>query len=364
MKVVIRADAGRVVGSGHLMRCLALADELKNNYAKVTFVCRNIQGNMTDFIVKRGYSCEIIPNQEKYFASDHEFYAWMLTNAAYEVEQMTKVLSGIGTPNWLIIDHYGIDYYFEKAMQSLVKNVMVIDDLANRRHECDLLLDQNYYPDRVNRYDNLVPATCIKLLGPEFTILKPEFAQLRKKSSKAEKIVKNIIISFGGSDNEAMTLKTLAAILNNKIKDITFEVVIGQINPYREAIEKICKQHINLKFHYQISNMAELMSKADLFIGSGGTTNWERLCLGLPAIIISTAENQVEVCQNLADKELIHYLGTVSEFSDEKFNEAFTNCIKNYKWRNFVHVHGQQLVDGKGTSRVSGFLFDRAKNEH
>lgn len=287
------------------MRCLTLADALKAADVKVSFICRELPGNLKDYIAQKGYQVSSLS-----FTED-------ITSEA-DAELTLAILKKIpGSISWLIADHYGIDAKWESILRNHVKKIMVIDDLANRHHECDLILDQNYYPDMEQRYSNLLPTSCQKLLGPGYALLRIEFIQARKKLSQKDGNVHRILISFGGSDITNETEKTLLALQMLARPNVHLDVVVGKANPHKHTIKRICSESPNVTFHHQISNIAELMLQADLAIGGGGTSTWERCFLGLPTLTMITADNQIETTEALAKVGVIWNLGLATMVTPE-----------------------------------------------
>jgi UDP-2,4-diacetamido-2,4,6-trideoxy-beta-L-altropyranose hydrolase len=176
---------------------------------------------------------------------------------------------------------------------------MVIDDLADRAHDCDLLLDQNYYRDAESRYNVLVPDHCRCFLGPRFALLRREFREMRKQTVPRPGRIQRLFIFFGGTDPTGETLKALAALREWRRPDIAADIVVGSGNPRRDEIMEACTRLPQVAFHCQVDNIAALMARADLAIGAGGTASWERCSLGLPVILIVVAPNQAEVADNL-----------------------------------------------------------------
>ena len=332
--VVFRLDGGEAIGTGHVMRCLALAKGI--DAAKITFICSADSKSLEKVIIAGG--AEI-----KYITDSHS-----------DAEDTIKIIDQLEKPDWLIVDHYSLEAIWESKVRPFVNNIMVIDDLANRTHDCDILLDQNYYADAKQRYDNLLKNNCTQLLGPSYALLREEFSNATKCTIKEE--VKNILISFGGSDADDFTGKILNLLAAEEYKNISINVVMGAASTHKEAIEQISKQHENINFHCQIDYMAKLMSEADVFIGAGGSTSWERLALGLPAIIIAIADNQIELCENLAKANLIEYIGTSDDFTPELFKEILAKISMDFKWRQLASGNGKKIVDGRGVKKVAAYL--------
>jgi len=209
----IRADSSTDVGSGHVMRCLTLADHLRQKGADINFVCREEPGNLISHIENKRYkvyrlSAGIDLNEERRCAK--------IILSEYETK-----------PDWLIIDHYDIDVLYESSLRKYVKKIMVMDDLANRRHDCDLLLDQNFCEDMKTRYNGLIPNYCIKLIGPEYALLRPEFQKARQSLRERKGEIKRILVSMGGSDPKNEICKVMRALKLLNRTEITIDVVVG-----------------------------------------------------------------------------------------------------------------------------------------
>ncbi|NMC43497.1 MAG: UDP-2,4-diacetamido-2,4,6-trideoxy-beta-L-altropyranose hydrolase [candidate division Zixibacteria bacterium] len=278
----MRTDSSTALGGGHLMRCLALADRLRQTGAEVIFICRDLPGQLSRLAVDRGFGTSILPGEPG--QSD-----WQS-----DAEQTLTTLSGRQPIDWLIVDHYGLDLRWERMLRSKVGRIMVIDDLADRPHDCELLLDQNLTDRPANRYDSLTPPHCRKLLGLKYAILRQEFHDLRPRASARDGRLRRILVSFGGGDITGETEKALAAIRLAGCDDIAVDVVIGGANRRRTEIETSARSMPHVRVHVQTTDMAGLMVSADLTLGGGGISTWERCLLGLPAIVVIQAENQRE----------------------------------------------------------------------
>jgi UDP-2,4-diacetamido-2,4,6-trideoxy-beta-L-altropyranose hydrolase len=342
MEILIRTDASQQIGSGHVMRCLTLANELRQK-ARMSFICRDLPGNMCDYIEQKGYLLHRLPLLGTDWQTDAQ-----QTNAILAAEN--KLI------DWLIVDHYFLNAQWEMTMRPYVNQIMVIDDMANRSHDCDLLLDQNLYTDMESRYKNLVPQHCKQLLGPEYALLRAEFLKARSTLRKRDGNIKRILIFMGGSDPTNETAKALEAIKLLNRSDITVDVVVGESNPYKEQVKQICAKLPNAAYYCQVSNMAELMVKADLAIGAGGSTNWERCCLGLPSLVMTIAENQEYLTQTLHEQGYLISLGAKQKVSAETISQNLYDILNEpERVLSFVD-RGEQLVDGNGAKRVSSMI--------
>lgn len=320
-KIVIRADSSTQIGSGHLMRCLTLAKQLrKNENAEVFFISRNLEGNLNDLVTSEGFKLFTLP-RHNFDATLTGYAEWLTVPQNVDAEETAEILKSLGVIDRLIVDSYAIGAQWETALRPFVKEIFVIDDLANRKHNCDILLDQNFYTDMESRYVGLVPAHCKLKLGPKNALLREEFYEVKKNLRKRDGSIKNILVFYGSSDLTNETMKALQALSKLNLPNVTVNVVVGANNANKNLVEEYCRKH-NFNFFCQVKNMAELMNDADLALGAGGTTTWERLFLELPSVVTAIAENQIEVCECCAESNLIYYLGCYDEVTADKMVSA------------------------------------------
>lgn len=313
MRVTIRADASVQIGSGHIMRCLTLADALRARGAEVRFISRAHPGGAEALLERRGYTCVSLPapiTAAAQVVGDLAHSGWLGVAPEEDLAQSTVALAD-WPADWLVIDHYAIDWRWERAMRSRVPRIMVIDDLADRRHDCDLLLDQNFYRDMDTRYAGLVPAHCKCLLGPGYALLRAEFAAAAACSQREVTPVGRILLFMGGMDGDNATEIALRGLHDIASAGVVIDVVLGASAPHLEQVRALCGITPNARLHVQVDNMAELMANADLAIGACGSATWERCFLGLPTIAIVLADNQRQSAQDLAEAGCIVNLGDV-----------------------------------------------------
>lgn len=324
--VAIRVDSSEQIGSGHLMRCLTLAERLRKDGAEVHFICRELSGNLNHLVREQGFSLHILPRH-----TDHPaltgYAAWLTVPQVVDAEETGEILSRMQPVNRLVVDSYALDAVWEQRLRPLVREIFVIDDLANRPHDCDVLLDQNYYREMRHRYDGLVPPACKLLLGPSHALLREEFYEAREKIGVRDGVLCRILVFYGGSDTTRETEKAIRALVQLQLPSVAVDVVVGGSNSHRAYIEELCAAHDFLHYHCQVSNMAELMARADLCLGAGGTTTWERCFLGLPAIVTAVAENQIQICEDCAEAGYICYLGRWDEVTEADLAKAVQKCI-------------------------------------
>ena len=310
MKVVFRVDSSAQIGSGHLMRCLTLARRFhKEKKAEILFLSRDLPGNLTELVLDQGYRLALLQRIEPE-KSCTGYASWLTVTQDEDAKDCIEILHEKMPIDVLVVDSYAIDETWEKQIRPLVRKIFAIDDLANRKHDCDILLDQNFYLDKDTRYQGLVPENCQLLLGPQHALLREEFYEAKKHLRKRDGRIRNILVFYGGSDLTNETMKALRAIARiDGCGQLTVNVVVGASNPYRGEVKAFCQQYEFLHYYCQVDNLAEFMSEADLSLGAGGTTTWERCFLGLPTIVTAIAENQVKICEDCAIKKLIYYLG-------------------------------------------------------
>jgi UDP-2,4-diacetamido-2,4,6-trideoxy-beta-L-altropyranose hydrolase len=322
LRVAIRTDANVNIGAGHAMRCLTLAHELRRRGAAVWFSCRDLDGNMSSVIESKGFNVFLHALDDPRTRTEQLFDDWQ-EDAAVTVSDLRRM----GDADWVVVDHYGLDHRWEARIAAHAKRVFVIDDLANRRHDCQVLLDQNYYVDADTRYEGLVPAGCATLLGPGFALLRPEFLAARHRLRTRDGKVRRILVSFGGSDPGNLTQKTMLALNALGTTEARCDILVGGSNPNRDRIRQLCERDPRFAYHCQVDNMAELVASADLGLGAGGATTWERCFLGLPTITIALAENQVRTTVDLSEAGACWYLGRAETVTSEILQSAIGRAL-------------------------------------
>lgn len=349
----VRVDSGTKIGIGHVMRCFALVENLKKRFDNILFISNQIPGNLSSFIKNRGYKVYHIQGythiEEKKLNPKN-----IKKRIESDAKQCIKIIENYpNAENWVLVDHYGIDHKWENKIYEHVKKIIVIDDLANRKHNCDVLIDQNFYKNMKNRYKKLLPPNCTQLIGPKYILLRQEFKIARNKVKIREKL-KRILVSFGGSDITNETYKSLLALksLNLKCK---IDVVVGSANPNINSIKEICDCMGSTNLYHNTNKIAKLMVSADLSIGGGGSMTWERCCLGLPAIVSILSKNQHQLIKNVSKVGCVINLGQSNNLSSEDYLNALlkidSKLLKNMSKKCFA------LVDTNGIKRVTTKIF-------
>jgi UDP-2,4-diacetamido-2,4,6-trideoxy-beta-L-altropyranose hydrolase len=281
------------------MRCLTLADALRERGGQSTFICRSHAGHLLDLIHQRGHSATALdPADGLFTAPAYPKHAkWLGTDWATDALQTQQALDD-QVVDWLVVDHYALDRHWEQALRPKTRRIMVIDDLADRPHDCDLLLDQNLGRQAQN-YLSLISCHTQTLIGPAYALLRPEFAQWREHSLKRRERLqlKNLLITMGGVDQTNATSQVLDALTRCKLpNDLQITVVMGPNAPWIAQVQvHAAAMPRSTQVLVGVSNMAQLMAESDLCLGAAGSTSWERCCLGLPAIQLVLADNQKEI---------------------------------------------------------------------
>ena len=360
MRVAIRTDASAVIGTGHFMRCLVLADGLKQQGADVTLLYRSSLPALLDLAVAGGHAVLQLPPaggaqaQDAGVAADVPAHAaWLGVTQPRDAADTVAALASSTPWDWLVVDHYGIDATWESAVRPAARRLMVIDDLADRRHECDVLLDQNVQ-GTASRYDALVPSHCLQLLGPAFALLRPEFALARAGTVARKGAVHNLLICFGGVDAGGATLSALDGVALLPVPPARIDVVVGRGHSALDEVQARCAR-IGAHCHVQTTRLAELMAAADLAIGAGGTVLWERCVTGLPALALCAAENQRGQLAEATALGIVH-APSIGENDAAAIARHVQVMSESVHWREAMSRNGMALVDGLGHRRVAGVL--------
>jgi UDP-2,4-diacetamido-2,4,6-trideoxy-beta-L-altropyranose hydrolase len=349
-KIAIRVDASVLIGTGHFMRCLTLADALKKLGMEVCFISRHLPQHLGDMLTDSGHSYKkLAPVTETTAPQETSYSNWLGTSQLADAHQTSSALAEEEW-DWLIVDHYALDARWETIIRPRVKHILVIDDIADRPHDCDVLLDQNYYPDMDSRYTGKVADHCTLLLGPQYALLRDVFKHLRQDISPRTGKVHAILVFFGGIDLDNCTERAIDALSTVSSAKQKVDVVIGKQHPNRTAIEEKCL-HLGFACHVQTERMAELMAAADLAIGAGGSACWERCSLGLPSLLVTVADNQREIVAGLDQLQACLSIGD-SAISADTISRHLKKIMDDPELLHTLSKNAYALVDGAGALRV------------
>lgn len=370
MKVAFRADASLQIGTGHVMRCLTLADALAARGADCQFICGAHEGNLIEFIRGKGYVAHALPIAHEAstgltapgpeastpLAHSH----WLGATQAQDAEACAPILAA-QRPDWLIADHYALDARWECALAPHYRKLMVIDDLADRPHACDLLLDQTFGRDAAD-YRALVPADCHLLCGSQYALLRPEFAALRPYSlqRRAQPALRELLITMGGVDKDNATGQVLHALRTCPLPaESRITVVMGATAPWLEDVRTQAQDMPwPTRVLVGVSDMAQLMADSDLAIGAAGATSWERCCVGVPTIMLVLAENQRKIAEALCEPGAAHL------FDASKLNNRplITHEYLEPLWLGAMSAAAAAITDGLGVAQVIKALICKAQH--
>lgn len=364
MNVVFRTDASVSMGTGHVMRCLTLGSALRERGAEVSFICRQHNGHMCEVIEGDGFQVARLnaPADGIRPGASNAHSAWLGASWQEDVKQSLTAIEKLGVPpDWLVVDHYAIDARWETGTREHARCTMVIDDLADREHDCEILLDQNLWPEPDTRYSGMVPKHCRQLLGPAYALLRPQFAEARRRAKSRTVGCNRILVSYGGSDEHGFTLLALDAMAAVCLErpGLALDIVVGGRNPRIAELAQQCAGLPNARLHVNTTRMAALMEAADLGIGAAGSTMWERACLGLPSIVTPVADNQVALARHLASIGAVVLVPALSHDGGELL-QAVRMFLGDAMLQGNLSRIGSRLVDGLGAGRVADALTEPA----
>lgn len=363
MDVAIRADASLQLGTGHVMRCLTLAEALKDRGARCRFVCRDHPGHLGNVLLHRGFGITLLPRGDGARLSEGRAgrapsdWSPMLGASWEDDAAQTSDAMGDTSPDWLVVDHYSLDYRWERALQASCENLLVIDDLADRTHDCDVLVDQNL--GRVqSSYSGLDPSGTRVLAGPRFALLRPEFAALRDFSLRRREApaLERIMVSMGGVDMDDATGEVLKELSGAPLSQGThISVVMGASAPWLRSVRaRAASMPWPTEVHVAAENMARLMAASDLAIGAAGTTSWERCCLGLPSLVAILADNQAAGSQALEASGCAVPIGRPGSLGPGLLSALATVSVPDRLVT--MSLASRDITDGLGTQRVAAEL--------
>lgn len=359
MQIVFRTDASLQMGTGHVMRCLTLADALRVLGAQCHFISREHPGHLSDLICQRGHSVTLLPADKLMSATadapapEPAHAAWLGCDWQIDARQTSAILA-VMQPDWLVVDHYALDQRWEETLAPHYRKLIVVDDLADRPHRCDLLLDQNL-GRQPQDYAALVTAHSQLLIGPHFALLRPEFAALRPYSlqrRQVEPALRKLLITMGGVDLPNATGQVMQALKTCELPaDCRIIVVMGLTAPWLQNVRELAAQMpwpTEVVVH--VNDMARRMADSDLAIGAAGSTSWERCCLGLPTLMVVLAENQESGAGALGSALAARFIGRVGDIATQ-LPQAIRELIGTDRLRP-MSLAASAVANGHGVYKV------------
>ncbi len=352
MRIAFRTDASIEIGTGHVMRCLTLAEALSSLGHHCLFICRDHRGNLAEFITAQGFSLHLLskaPEEELELSgldwNDHA--SWLGVSWRQDARETSSVLKQMPI-DWLVVDHYALDACWEQQVSEHTARILVIDDLADRPHRCNLLLDQTF-GRKAEDYQRWVSEECELLCGSRYALLRSEFTQLRTYSlqRRSKPALRQLLITMGGVDKDNVTGQVLGALQDSGLpEDCKIVVVMGRTAPWLSDVRlksEVLPWATEVKVG--VDNMAELMAESDLAIGAAGATAWERSCLGLPSIMVVVAENQKLIAKNLSKVRAAQFL------DKENIGLEMNKIIRSIDL-SLLSNESRNVCDGYGVARV------------
>jgi UDP-2,4-diacetamido-2,4,6-trideoxy-beta-L-altropyranose hydrolase len=346
--VCFRVDASAAMGIGHVMRCLTLANVLRAKGFYTRFICCLLLPHLVEKITQAGHDLVMIePNT----ATNSD-----VLDQCVDAE---KTLAAMADKSWdlswdlMIVDHYCFDCEWEKRLRAASKKIMVIDDLMNRKHDCDILLDQNLERS-ANDYSTWVPEHCAVLVGPQYALLRPEFSHLRKEKVVKREIkntLETLLISLGGSDQTDTLLRILQALKITELPlncQLTLIAGASDMNKLQLEVKGYPWAVTILK---DSDAMAQMTAASDVVIGAAGTSTWERCCLAVPSIIVVLAENQSANAQAMAAKKASLLINNMASLEEELMG-LINGLVRFPEQRVSLGQAASAITDGLGVYKI------------
>ncbi len=367
MRVAVRTDASVTIGTGHVMRCLALAGELRARGAQVVFLCRELPGHLCAAIETEGFAVVPLPqpSSKPVHPVDGPRHAqWLGVPWKLDAAETVRVLDRARRWDWLVVDHYALDARWERAVRARAERVLAIDDLADREHEVDLLVDPTLPADE-SKYNGRVDSQVRLLLGPAFALLRREFAELRQKRLPRSGKVRRLLAFFGGADPTCETEKFLKALSREDLGDVVeTTVIVGSANERAGRLVDFAGDLRGVVIEGPTRKMAEHMARADLMIGTAGTTTWERCCLGLASVIVSVAQNQHVIARETARAGACLHIGPAERVGPAAYLHALHTLLADPRAVAVMSEAAAKLNDGLGAQRVADAMTRLATGGH
>ena len=368
LKIAVRVDSASFIGIGHVMRCLTLVNAITAEHpACVYFFCRDFAGNINQQVEAHGHQLVLMAKSNHDVTGTLAHSHWLGAHINEDVHEFkrlaTNVLSNTSnstsTPqhfDYLIVDHYGIDISWHQQARDITDKLIVIDDLADRVHDCDFIIDQTYNCLE-NKYDDLVPSHCKRLLGTKYAMLRPEFnpelefglSPSQLCQLRVEQFNSNLLVMFGGTDTDNLSQQTLVALEKQPTIN-RVDIIVGSSAVHKQQLSDYCALHSKFRLHIAPTNIAELMLNADIAIGAAGTTSWERCALALPSIVVIQADNQKDIAKSLADDK-ISMVYDKAELA-QALKEGLSNLLAESELRQQMSKKSLMACDGLGSSRL------------
>jgi UDP-2,4-diacetamido-2,4,6-trideoxy-beta-L-altropyranose hydrolase len=358
MSVLIRVDASMLLGSGHVMRCLALAGELKTRGHRVVFVMRPLPGHLISEVRAADFEVFSLPALHSFEAQSQAEWITLAQSPGAQLNDAleTSALLPERLWDWVIVDHYALGVPWQQAMSSIARKLLAVDDQAERPLQCDALLNQNPGA-KAAQYAGLLAPGCKLLLGPQYALLRPEFSESRPRNRDRINVsgTSRVLVSLGAADVHGVTLRVLSALENCGFRGQEVTVVAGAQNPHARELLERC-QVLNYAYLPSTDAMAQLMVQSDWAIGAGGVGMLERCAMGLPSIVLTIAPNQQSGVASAQALGAVVALNPQSGSFAEQLPQAIQQLMSEPKRLQAMALAALQVCDGRGAVRVANAL--------
>lgn len=334
--LVIRADASTQIGTGHVMRCLALAQEALANRIEVIFITSAPPLAISDLLTKKGITMHPLTVQPA---------------GMDDVKETAEIIKRVNA-RWVVLDGYSFnEAYLTAISQSSSTKVLLIDDFAHLKYyDVDMLLNQNI---SAFNYNYQMKRSCSPLLGTKYVLLRDEFLTYPKKTHQQKRRAENVLVTMGGSDPQDVTLKVLEALKHCNHSSLHIKVIAGALNPNFKSLEKTAESlDTDITIYHNIADMPAVLHWADIVVSAAGSTCGELAFLGVPSIVIATADNQIDLAEGLHHACCAINLGWHADISVRSIADATQSLLDDFDKRALLSSNQQTLVDGKGAKRV------------
>jgi UDP-2,4-diacetamido-2,4,6-trideoxy-beta-L-altropyranose hydrolase len=322
------------------MRCLALAQGWQDTGGRAVFIMAEGVDSFSERLTAEGMKVHHISAEPG------------------RAEDAARTLDAAKSLNasWLIVDGYRFGSDYQKLIKDSGLRLMFMDDNGHCDHYyADIVLNQNLHADE-SMYSCRGAYTKL-LLGTKYVLLRREFLQYRDWKREIQEVARKVLVTLGGGDPDNVTLEVINALRRADIDDLEAIVVVGADNPHYEELEEVASDcAFRIEFRRNVTYMPELMAWADIAVSAAGTTSWELAFMGLPSILLISADNQLMIAEVLADEGAAVNVGLQEGISVDGIAAALVRLSKSRSRRSALSGHGRRLVDGEGPARLCDIL--------
>ncbi len=341
-ELIIRADADSLIGIGHVIRCLALSQAWQDQGGRSTFIVSRLSPALQSMLEAEGIRVHFI-----------DAHPGSSADAATTAELVRKF-----PDPWLVLDGYHFDTDYQKTLKDSGCRLLCLDDNGHADHySADIVLNQNLHANE-RLYANKDSHTRL-LLGPRFSLLRRQFRNRPTADRNTAPIASRLLVTMGGGDQKNVTARVIKAIRGIKLENLKVKVVVGQTNPHLDLLTGMIDETDGaFTLLKNVTDMADLMAWADMVVSGGGSTCWETAYMGLPAVVLTTFDNQQHIANQLIERGVVLGLGWHEAVNDNKLRESIWTLSQSAKQRRQMSLNGRHLVDGRGVYRTIRAMSD------